>query len=380
MEFALMYEVPNPSPWYEGQEHEALMDFIEEAKLADRVGFHSLWTVEHHFQKELSMMSAPEVVYGYLAAVTENMKIGHSVRLMPHPYNPPVRIAEQAAMVDHLLEGRFLFGIGRSATRGELEGFGIDPMQTKDMQLEALDTVITAWTEDEYSYDGKFWKQPTRRLVPKPYQKPHPPVWMATTSDDGHVQVGELGLNLLSFTVGVPVEVIADRVKGYREGLSRAKPATKLMGNQVGIWTLGHCAPTNEEAAEEAGSSFEWYLESNGKFITDLAEWLAEKSEHSGTYQYIRDRADAIKSSAKPEDVVVGAGLTYDGLIDMAAVVSGDPERCIELAKRYADAGADMLLLLPQPHHIPHEKVMQSIELFGTKVAPELKNYEPKRD
>ena len=121
------------------------------------------------------------------------MRLGYGVRLMPKPYNHPVRTAESVAVLDLLSDGRVDFGTGRSATRIELEGFGVDPHETREMWREAIDHVVGCWTNDRYSFEGKYWSLPDRRVQPKPLQQPHPPIWGATTSDDGHQQVGASG-------------------------------------------------------------------------------------------------------------------------------------------------------------------------------------------
>ena len=139
MEFAMFYEIPVARPWTPGKEHQAYKDVVEQVKLGDRLGFHSVWTVEHHFLEEFSHCSNPEVLYGHLAAVTNNIRLGYGVRLMPQPYNHPIRTAESVAVLDLLSNGRVEFGTGRSATRAELEGFGIHPNDTRSMWQEAPD-------------------------------------------------------------------------------------------------------------------------------------------------------------------------------------------------------------------------------------------------
>ena len=186
MKFALFYEIPVARPWSPGKEYAAYKNVLEQAVLADQVGFHGFWTVEHHFLEEFSHCSNPEVLYGAVAARTQKLRIGYGVRLLPSPYNHPVRSAESAAVLDLISDGRVEFGTGRSATRAELEGFGIDPHQTREMWAEALEHIVGCWTNDEYSFDGKYWSMPPRRVLPKPIQSPHPPLWGATTSLDGH--------------------------------------------------------------------------------------------------------------------------------------------------------------------------------------------------
>ncbi len=157
MKFALFYEIPVARPWKPDSEHRAYKDVLEQAVLGDRVGFHAFWTVEHHFLEEFSHCSNPEVLYGAVAARTERIRIGYGVRLTPQPYNHPVRSAESAAALDLLSDGRVDFGTGRSSTRLELEGFGIDPNRTRAMWREAVERIIGCWTNDEYEFEGEFW-------------------------------------------------------------------------------------------------------------------------------------------------------------------------------------------------------------------------------
>lgn len=171
MKFGLIYEIPVPRPWHERSAYQAFQDVLEQITLADQLGFHSAWTVEHHFLDEYSFSSAPGVFYGALAERTRNIRIGHGVRLLPLPYNHPVRAAEAAATVDLLSNGRLEFGTGRSGTRIELEGFGIDPNDTRPMWEEALEVVVGCWTEPELSFDGHYFSLPPRGVVPKPLQQ-----------------------------------------------------------------------------------------------------------------------------------------------------------------------------------------------------------------
>ena len=212
MKFALFYEIPVAKPWDDESEHRAYKETLEQAILGDEVGFHSFWTVEHHFLEEYSHCSNPEVLYGAIAAKTKQLRIGYGVRLGPKPYNHPVRSAESAAVLDLISGGRVEFGTGRSSTRIEMEGFGIHPNQTREMWHEAVSHIVTCWTEDEAEFSGKHWQLPKRRVLPKPLQAPHPPVWGATGSPDGHRMMGELGLGLLSFSVGTPPEELKQRI------------------------------------------------------------------------------------------------------------------------------------------------------------------------
>jgi alkanesulfonate monooxygenase SsuD/methylene tetrahydromethanopterin reductase-like flavin-dependent oxidoreductase (luciferase family) len=361
MKFGLFYEIPVARPWGPRSELEAYQHTLEQAILGDEVGFHSVWSVEHHFLEEYSHCSNPEVLYGAIAARTRNIRIGYGVRLLPRPYNHPIRTAESVAVLDLLSNGRVEFGTGRSSTRTELEGFGVDPHATRAMWSEALRHIVGAWTEDLYQADGEHWRMGApRRVLPRPLQKPHPPLWGATSSPDGHFEIGRHGLGLCSFTVGVPPEDLAPRLQLYRDGLAAcAAPVGKVKNEQAATFTMVHCAPTDAEAFAEAEESFPWYVQTAVRQIAGLTDWMT----NLGSYQY----AEQLKS------VVDGGGLdhmNFDFLKDSGSAVVGSPARCIEIAKRYEAAGCDLLLCLVNPYKIPHDKVMRSIRLLGEQVLP----------
>jgi alkanesulfonate monooxygenase SsuD/methylene tetrahydromethanopterin reductase-like flavin-dependent oxidoreductase (luciferase family) len=369
MKFALFYEIPVARPWTPESEHLAYKNTLEQAILGDKMGFHAFWTVEHHFLEEYSHCSNPEVLYGAVAARTENIRIGYGVRLLPKPYNHPIRTAESVAVLDLISDGRVDFGTGRSSTRAELEGFDVDPDETRGMWREALGHIVGAWTEDEYQADGEHWKMGApRRVLPKPLQKPHPPIFGATSSLPGHKEIGLQGIGLCSFTVGLPPEQLEERIATYREGLAEcAKPAGKFVNDTAATFTMVHCAPTSEEATEVAKESFEWYPKYGGGLIASVAEWQEERGVTGadlGTYQYT---GEMLKT--KREGVM--SHVTIDYLRDSGSAVMGDPDQCIESAKRYEAVGCELLLCLVNPLKIPHDKVMQSIELMGKHVLPE---------
>jgi alkanesulfonate monooxygenase SsuD/methylene tetrahydromethanopterin reductase-like flavin-dependent oxidoreductase (luciferase family) len=362
MKFALFYEIPVARPWGPTSERDAYRHTLEQAILGDRLGFHSFWSVEHHFLEEYSHCSNPEVLYGAIAARTENIRIGYGVRLMPSPYNHPVRSAESAAVLDLLSNGRVEFGAGRSSTRAELEGFGINPHETRAMWDEALRHIVGAWTEDVHSFDGDYWKMPPRRVLPKPLQQPHPPLWGATSSADGHRVMGEAGVGLCSFTVGLPPEELKGRIALYREGLAACtQPIGKFVNAQAATFTMVHCAPTRDEARHVARESFEWYPRTGAGLIASVGEWLEGKE--LGTFEYTKQALEHQRSGHFDF-------MTYDYLRDSGSAVVGDPDECIEACKRYEAVGCDLLLCLFNPYKIPHDKVMQSIELMGKHVLP----------
>ncbi len=366
MKFALFYEIPVARPWRKGQEHQAYHDVIEQAVFGEEMGFHSMWTVEHHFLEEFSHCSNPEVLYGAVAARTSRLRIGYGVRLTPSPYNHPVRTAESVAVLDLISNGRVEFGTGRSATRIELEGFGINPHETRQMLSEAIDHIVGCWTHDEYEFEGEYWRMPKRRVLPKPFQDPHPPIWSATTSTDGHYEVGKMGVGLLSFAVGVPPEDLIPRVEAFRKGQAECtKPKGAFRNEQVVTFTMAHCAASNEEAFAEAEESMIWYPKHGARIIGETADYARQFSQDLGTYHYTADAKQTVESGALD-------ALTFDYIKESGAAMVGDPDRCIEIARRYEAAGCDLLFCLLNPYKIPHEQVMKSIEMLGKYVIPEL--------
>lgn len=366
MKFSLFYEIPVARPWDDLSEYRAFKEVLEQAILADKVGFHGIWTVEHHFLEEFSHCSNPEVLYGAIASRTEKLRLGYGVRLTPKPYNHPVRTAESVAVLDLLSDGRVDFGTGRSATRVELEGFGINPHETREMWLEAVQHIHGCWTQEMHEFDGKYWQMPLRRVVPKTLQKPHPPMFGATGSIDGHEMMGELGLGLCSFSIGTSMEHLAERVDKYRAGIKRCgTPIASYVNEQVVAFTMVNCAPTKAEAYAASRDAYEWYARASADSLADLSDWVEGTDGNLGTFSY----TDKIRTAARSGSKEVA--LNFDAMMGKNSVIAGDPDEIIERARLYEQAGVDQLLCLMNPHDIPHASVMQTIELMGKYVIPE---------
>jgi alkanesulfonate monooxygenase SsuD/methylene tetrahydromethanopterin reductase-like flavin-dependent oxidoreductase (luciferase family) len=270
-------------------------------------------------------------------------------------------------VLDLISQGRVDFGTGRSSTRLELEGFGVDPHQTREMWAEAIEHIVACWTEDEVELHGEHWQMPKRRVQPKPLQDPHPPIYGATSSEDGHRQVGGMGLGLCSFAVGVPPEEVKRKIDVYREAVQACTdPVGKFVNNSAATFTMTCCAPTKDEAWTLARESFEWYPKAGARLIASVAEWMAEKQEELGNYGYA---ADMLKTD---EGGMLDL-LTLEYLAESGACVLGTPEECLEMCKRYQEAGVDLLLCLVNPLKIPHDAVMRTIQLMGEEVIPKFR-------
>ena len=183
---------------------------------------------------------------------------------------------------------------------------------------------------------------------------------MATSSPAGHEVAGRAGVGLLSFTIGVPPSELAFRIGLYKQGLTQAKPAGKVINKRAATFTMVHCAETNAEARQNAEQSILWYFRRSIELISSVAAW--QEGRELGSYDYLRALKDMNLE-----------GVSYDMLDEMDAVIVGDPARCVEKARKYFDAGCDQILCLMQPHSIAPHKVMRSIELFGEHVIPAFK-------
>jgi alkanesulfonate monooxygenase SsuD/methylene tetrahydromethanopterin reductase-like flavin-dependent oxidoreductase (luciferase family) len=365
LRFGLFYEIPVARPWSRTSEQEAYKNVIEQAVFGEKMGWHAFWTVEHHFLEEFSHCSNPEILYGAIAAQTERIRIGYGVRLAPKPYNHPVRSAESSAVLDLVSDGRVDFGTGRSATRLELEGFGIRPDETRGMWREAIGHIVGCWTNDEYEFEGEHWSMPKRRVLPKPIQDPHPPVFGATGSDSGHEMMGKLGLGLCSFSVGTSPEDVKRRIDIYRKAISECTdPVGKTVNEQAAAFTMVNCAPTAAESYATSEESFVWYVKRSSELITSVAAWLEEMKQELGTYDYLGEIEKMVREGMHEM-------LNFEYLTNENAVIVGDPKEVVERCRAYEDAGVDLLLCLLNPYKVPHDKVMQTIELMGKHVIPQ---------
>ena len=180
MRFGMFYEHQLPRPWDEGAEEKLLRDALDQVELADRLGFHSVWEVEHHFLEEYSHSSASEVFLAACSQRTKNIRLGFGIVAMPPGYQHPARVAEKVATLDLISGGRVELGTGETSCGAELGGFGVDRESKREQWAEGVDVATRMMVEEPFAgYDGRCVKMPIRNVVPKPKQKPHPPLWVA---------------------------------------------------------------------------------------------------------------------------------------------------------------------------------------------------------
>src|SRR2546429_2312116 len=207
MRFGLFYEHQLPRPWDQGAEPKLFANALERIELADRLGFHSVWEVEHVCLEEYSHSRGPEVFVGAASQRTQRIRLGHGIVQTPPGFNHPARVAERIATLDLVSGGRVEFGTGESSSQAELGGFGVDRDLKRAQWDEALDAITRMLVEQPFAgYDGTWVKMPPRNVVPKPVQKPHPPLWVACSRRETILLAARKGLGALSFSFVAPEE------------------------------------------------------------------------------------------------------------------------------------------------------------------------------
>jgi alkanesulfonate monooxygenase SsuD/methylene tetrahydromethanopterin reductase-like flavin-dependent oxidoreductase (luciferase family) len=359
MDFGLLYELQVPKPWGPRSEYDAYWNAIEQVKEADRLGYSHVWAVEHHFLEEFSHSSAPEVWLAAVAQHTERIRIGHGVVQVPAGFNHPVRTAERAAALDILSNGRLELGTGRSITTEELGGFQIALQDSRPMWREAVELIPKLWTsEGPVTFEGKYTTLRDRCVFPKPLQKPHPPMWAAATSPSSYAQAGEIGLGVLGFGTGISAEAVSRRVAEYHQALSRATPVGAVNDN-VGLFMLTYCAPTDAEAREIAETSFMAYLDQT---MEHFLQWGRGGDLPPGYEWY----AEASRKSEK-----IAEHMKFEYLYEHGMVLVGTPDTIATNIKRYQHAGVTQILCGTQLAGITQPQALASMRLFAETVLPE---------
>jgi alkanesulfonate monooxygenase SsuD/methylene tetrahydromethanopterin reductase-like flavin-dependent oxidoreductase (luciferase family) len=383
MKFGLLYEMQRPFQGTDIDWNKLYKETLEQCQLADQVGFDNLWFVEHHFLTGFSGSPCPEVMFGALSQITKQIRIGFGVNILP--YHHPVRVAERVAMVDQLTDGRVEFGTGRSNAY-EQTGLGIDPRETRALWEESIRMLPQIWQSDEFSWEGKFWNVPQRRVLPKIYQKPHPRMYLACTQTESFQLAGKMGLGVLS-SASYATDVLREHVKTYREAVKNAQPVGAFINNFWGNNVHAYCGEDNEEARELAALSMKTFFGPDKPYIQgrinayeELLEAWGGVPDHlkSDFGRWLRQSDEAHKEQAAQVGISLDSGpgaaraavaqLDANTLADRGVIIAGDPESCIKAVKMYEDIGVDQVMMIMQTETIPHEKVMGSIELFGKQV------------
>jgi alkanesulfonate monooxygenase SsuD/methylene tetrahydromethanopterin reductase-like flavin-dependent oxidoreductase (luciferase family) len=368
MRFGVFYEQQLPRPWSDGDEERLFHEALEQVALADRLGFDNAWVVEHHFLEEYSHSSAPEVFLAAAAARTERIRLGHGIRHTPAGYNHPARTAEVVSTLDIISRGRIEFGIGEGATRLELGGFGIPAKEKRAMSLEAGEQAANMMTMSPYpGYEGKSFSMPCRNVVPKPVQKPHPPMWIACTNRTTIEVAARHGLGALAFSFVNPDEA-AHWVKTYYY-LIRSDECVPL-GHSV---NANVALVTSFSLHEDRGTAIRNGLEGFEFFryaINALVAHDAVPGRSTLWADFQRERGDVT-------DTLIAKA---EALGDEYSSAIGTPDDARRHLRRLAAANVDQVIFIQQAGVNRHEDICSSLEMFAKEVMPEFHEHEAARE
>ncbi len=384
MKIDLFNEIQNPRPWPEGHEQHRFRQAIEQAKVADELGYGCWWQVEHHGAGEFSLSSAPELLLAAISQHTSRIRLGHSAVLAPARFNHPVRVAERAATLDHLSGGRVELGLTRS-TIPEWRLFGIAPDDARPQTQQAFEMIPKMWTSERFSCSGKDFEINDVPIAPKPLQQPHPPLWQAAASPGSFEDAGKRGVGVLGTTIWESIERVERMIKLYRTAAEQCtEPVGSFVNNQVAYFTFVHCAETDEQAMRNgAAAAAAWYtvtalnfFEASKEFARNLQqqeELMANRAKDNLAGQFFRDEVAASPGPTEGQ-LLIGRVLAGEEISDeeifsvlsaQDSLIVGSPETCRKKLRKYADLGIDRLMCLQQIGSIGDEQVMTSIRLIG---------------
>ena len=354
MRFGMLYELQLPKPWAEDSEQNLVDNAIAQCVLGDRLGIDYAWSVEHHFLEEYSHCSASEVFLSAIAAKTEHIKIGFGIRQVISNYNHPARTAEAVGMLDLISHGRVQFGIGEGATRLELGGFSIPAKRKRAMSLEAAREIADMMVMEPYpGFEGASFTMPCRNVLPKPMQKPHPPMWMACTNRDTIRVAAKNGLGALAFAFVDPDE--ARTWSGIYYDTIRSEecvPVGHSVNANIAMVSAFSVHHDRAEAIRRGQDGFDFFYYAINALVAEDAR--PGRSRLWESFQAMRGNrtADLIASALEP--AFRGSGI-------------GTPDDMRRHLHGFEEAGVDQVIFLQQAGHNRHEHICESLELFAAE-------------
>ena len=354
MKFGLFYEHQMPRPWDNDSEHRLYQDSLDQAELADKLGYDCVWEVEHHFLDEYSHSPAPEVFLAACSQRTSQIRLGHGIVLHPPAYNHPARIAERIAALDLVSNGRVEWGTGESASRMELEAFGVDPSQKRGMWEESVRETAKMMVQTPYAgYSGDHFSMPCRNVIPKPLQKPHPPLWVACSSRETIRRAARLGIGALTFAFVNPEEARGWVEEYYRVFEEECDPIGRAVNPNIAMVAGFSCHPDEKTAVQRGAEGFRY-------FQFALAHYYINGSHTPG-------HTDIWKRFQEQDNKPDSGGLGI-----------GAPQQVGERLQQMEEAGVDQVVFLQQAGKNRHEHICESLQVFAEEVMPAFKEREPK--
>jgi alkanesulfonate monooxygenase SsuD/methylene tetrahydromethanopterin reductase-like flavin-dependent oxidoreductase (luciferase family) len=350
MKFSLFTEVqcpPGSTPL------ERLNELLEQARLADELGYYGLWIAEIHFQQPFSLLSAPYPVLGAISQTTRRLRLGVAVNLLS--VHHPLHLAEEAAMLDLLSHGRVDFALGRGHPHTRVfEGFEVDPGRIRSLMEESLKVILAAWTQERLEFEGEFYKIPEIAVSPKPLQRPHPPVYTANSSLDGVEFTARLGLNLLLPIHTLNREQVRNLATAYWELLE--KHGHDRSRRELGLLTPVHLAETTDKAREQARDGFMDYYRVIRETRQNYQTWLASRGV---------DASQRLRPAP-------WEGMTFERMCAEHAIIGDSNMAAEEIRRLSQETGATHFLSWMNMGSIPHRLVLDSMQRYTRDVIARL--------
>ncbi|MFA5883131.1 MAG: LLM class flavin-dependent oxidoreductase [Acidimicrobiia bacterium] len=377
MKFSLIYEAQTIDASRAG-DHRVFHDALEQCLLAEAMGFDVIWAVEHTALTNYAQMSAPETFLAFVAGRTSRIHVGHGVVCLPPAMNHPVKVAERIATLDILSEGRLHFGVGKGGTQQEAGTFGYDLLQLQPQIDEAMYLIPKIMVEDEIEHHGEWIDIPRRPIHPKPYQDPHPPMYLACTHNQSLETAGGRGLGALVLGFGGPEEVEKKNAK-YREAFENRRPEDQVpyAPNEHFAALCPAIVLDDGDAARRIGLRGQRY------FMESLAYWYTggEKPDHTkwADEEMLVTQTTGqtvIRTKFASEDVVIDFSDPSFALLNPNHAY-GTVEDCIGYVGRLFDAGVDEILFLCQMGTVPQDAQLATIRNIGEHVIPYFRDRVP---
>ncbi len=353
MKFGIFYELQLPRPWTATAERDLHMNALDQLELADKLGFDYAWQVEHHFLEEYSHSAAPEVFLGAASQRTKNIRLAHGIIQLTT--NDPARVAERVATLDLVSGGRAEFGMGEGNTWTELEPFGVEFADKRERWEDAVRCVMPMFNDKPAQYDGPYFKFPKRNVVPKPLQKPHPPLWVACSQLPTIEMAGRRGIGALGFQF-VSADAAQAWVHAYYNAITkRLDPLADYQTNpNIALVSYFMCAKTDEDARRRAEglTFFQFALR---KYAHGAQKYAPEAGATNIWQEYLDWKAENPETAAKS----LSGGLV------------GSPKTIAKKLRKFATSNVDQIILLNQAGNNAHDHICESLELFATEVMPE---------
>lgn len=357
MKAVLFHEAicPPETPW-----DQRLGELCDEAVFAEEQGFHAYAQSEQHFASGEAIISAPEIGLAYVAARTKTIRLRlSSFNLLP--FNHPIRILEQAAMLDILSGGRFEIGGARSNNPHTLEAFQVDPARTREYRDEYLKIIGKVLTTGYLEHESDLFKIPRRRIAPWSANRRPPPVHISTTSQESHEQAAATGCGAMSGLGILGWEYVANSLAAYGRGLERAEPVVGSLTQRFASFSVGTCCHEDRRVARETTKK------NTQDFLRVIIGWMTKLAQTAEGYEYmarieeIRDRVDDI-----------------DFLVESAPyIMAGTPDDILEKVRRLYEMGVDDVIW--RVDGMGHENNLKTLEMLGKHVIPVMNTWPDRR-